>query len=116
MPGFNDNERTASQIARMFNDPRVRHFYDPLPTHLAGKAFAQGIIPKGRGPAWDIYFFYKKGRVWKDGPPTPDVYMHQLGGEGRAAADHFRAGDNLVASLRDAMRKLTGVRRSERKP
>ena len=110
MPGFNDTERTAAQIAATFTDSRVRHYYDPLPAHLAGRAFAQGIIAEGRGPAWDIYFFYEKGRVWKDRPPTPDVYMHQLGGGRRAPADHFRSGDKLVAGLRDAMRDLTGVK------
>ena len=38
MPGFNDNESTASKSAAILSGPRVRHFYDPRATHLAGKA------------------------------------------------------------------------------
>ena len=87
MPGFNDNERTAQKIAGTFSDPRVKHFYDPFPAHLVGKAFAKGRI--SRGPAWDIYFFYKKGQEWNDAPPDPAEWMHQLayGRRLRAAPD-----------------------------
>ena len=106
MPGFNDNERTARRIAGTFDDPRVRHFYDPVATHRAGKAFAEGILAEGRGPAWDIYFFYDKGAAWKDGPPKPAEWMHQLGGGGRADPEHFHAGSDLIEQLHKAMHSV----------
>ena len=37
MPGFNDNETTAKRMAGSFNDPRVKHYFDSFPAHLAGK-------------------------------------------------------------------------------
>ena len=61
MPGFNDNERTSRKIAGSFSDPRVKHFYDAFPAHLAGKAFAEDRI--AQRPAWDIYFFFKKSDI-----------------------------------------------------
>lgn len=108
MPGFNDNEKTAAEIARTLSDRRVRHFYDPMATHLAGKAFAKGLLKGGGGPAWDIYFFYKKGLEWDDGPPPPTEWVHQLGGGRRADPAHFRSGTDLVEELHEAMHRVTG--------
>ena len=107
MPGFNDNEQAARRIAGSFSDPRVKHFYDPFPAHLVGKAFANGRI--SRGPAWDIYFFYKKGQSWTDGPPDAVEWMHQLGGGGRADAAKFQTGQGLVDKLHEAMHQVTGA-------
>ena len=107
MPGFNDHETTAKRIAGSFNDPRVKHFFDPFPAHHAGKAFAKNMVT--RGPAWDIYFFYEKGAEWGDLPPSPSEWMHQLGGGGRADAKHFRTGSNLVNQLHEAMHAVTGA-------
>ncbi len=107
MPGFNDNEETAREIAGSISDPRVKHFYDAYPAHLVGKAFAKNRISVG--PAWDIYFFYTKGTDWKDAPPAPAEWMHQLGGGGRADATRFRTGDDLVEQLHVAMHEVTGA-------
>ena len=107
MPGFNDNEETARKIAGSISDPRVKHFYDAYPAHLVGKAFAKNRI--SAGPAWDIYFFYTKGTHWKDAPPAPAEWMHQLGGGGRADAKKFRTGDDLVEQLHVAMHEVTGA-------
>ena len=107
MPGFNDNERTSRQIAGTFSDPRVKHFYDPFPVHLVGTAFAKDRI--SRGPAWDIYFFYKKGQEWTNGPPEPAEWMHQLSGGERADESRFRTGTGLVEQLHEAMHQVTGA-------
>lgn len=108
MPGFSDNPQSAIKIAQTIKDPRVRHFYDPQATHLAGKAFAKNLLTEGRGPAWDIYFFYDKGLEWTDLPPSPSEWMHQLGGGRRADAARFHGGEDLVTHLHQAMHTLTG--------
>lgn len=109
MPGFNDNEATARRIAETFDDRRVRHFYDPMPSHRAGKAFADGMLNSGAGPAWDIYFFYDEQAEWKTKPPDPAAWMHQLGGSRRADPKHFQSGDGLIKQLHLATHKVTGV-------
>lgn len=105
MPGFSDNEKTAKRIAETIIDPRVQHFYDPFPSHRAGKAFAK-IGNVNSGPAWDIYFFYDEDAIWNDSPPTPVEWWHQLGGGDRASAKHFAAGI-LAEKLHESMHKVT---------
>ena len=106
MPGFDDNETSARKIAGTFSDPRVRHFYDSFPAHFAGRAFAQGRV--SRGPAWDIYFFFRKGQEWIDALPEPAAWTHQLSGGKRADPARFYSGDDLVDQLHEAMHRLTG--------
>lgn len=106
MPGFNDNLETAAAIASTITDPRVRHFYDPFPSHLAGKAFARDVISTGRGSAWDIYLFYGEDAVWDEYPPAPAAFTHQLSGGIRADAERFRTGDALVSELRNLMLQM----------
>ena len=108
MPGFNDNPTTAGETAANLSDPRVRHFYDALPEHVAGKAFAKNRIAANRGPAWDIYFFFEKGVVWDDDPPEPVAWMHQLSGGQRADPARFYTGDDLVQRLHAATHLITG--------
>ena len=108
-----DNADAAKKIAKTIKDPRVRHFHDPRENHLAGKAFANGLIREGAGPAWDIYLFYEKGTSWDEKTPRPFAWWHQLGGGKRADPEHFAAG-MLGEKLKDSMEKLTG--QGETKP
>lgn len=103
-----DNAAAAKRAAKTLDDPRVRHFHDPRRTHRAGKAFAKGLLHDGGGPAWDVYLFYSKGDQWKDRPPRPVEWLHQLSGGKRADATHFRTGKDLVDKLHEAMHKVTG--------
>lgn len=108
MPGFVDNTQSAERMATTFDDPRVKHFYDPLTTHRAGNMFARNIIAHEQGPAWDIYFFYDKKDKWNEYPPEPAEYMHQLSGGQRAMAERFRTQGGLTQELHAAMHRLTG--------
>ena len=103
----NDNADAVRAIAQTIRDARVRHFYDPRETHLAGHAFAKGILYADAGPAWDIYFFYDKESEWRDGPPRPVEWMHQLW-DTQADAKHFHHGQDLVVELRKAMGRVSG--------
>ena len=58
-------------------------------------------LPKRRGVrlklAWDVYFAFDAKSKWKDAPPKPDTWMHQLGQDSRRLdAD----------KLREAVKKL----------
>jgi hypothetical protein len=101
LPG--DSESSAKESARMFNDHRVRQFYDP--NQIAGKAIAERVGWKGK-VAWDIYLFYPAGHEWTKRPPTPSAWKHQLR-ETWADREHFHAGDDLVKALFETMKKLT---------
>ena len=100
LPG--DSEITAREKAAIFNDPRVRQFWDP--GQLSGKAVAEALGYKGR-VAWDIYLFYTPGSKWDEYPPEPAGWMHQIS-DGWADRDHFFTGDDLVEKLHDMARGL----------
>lgn len=103
-----DNAEAASKTALMVQDSRVRQFHDPRGKKLAGKAFAEELIEKDRGPAWDIYMFYKKGDEWNNKPPVPVEYMHQLSGGQRADPKFFFTGEELIRRLHETMHDVTG--------
>jgi len=96
-----DNAAAARKTAQMFDDPRVTQFCDA--DRKAGRAFAHDLIAPGRGPAWDIYLSYNPGDTWREHPPRPSDYFHQLGGGRRADAKRFRTGDKLIAALHATM-------------
>jgi hypothetical protein len=107
-----DSLDAARAMASEMSDPRVRHFYDPRGTRLAGAALAHGIIGEGRGPAWDVYLFYDSDAHWGDEPPVPVDWCHQLSGGQRADPSRY-AGGIVGDRLHEAMRKLTATTSSE---
>ena len=103
-----DSREAAQRMAGGMLDPRVRHYFDPRTTHLAGNALAHGIIHEGRGPAWDVYLFYDQEAEWNDQPPIPAEWCHQLSGGQRADPARF-AGGVVAETLHEVMHKLTGT-------
>lgn len=101
-----DRRAAAEKMAGEFKDPRVRQFHDTR-KHLAGEAFRGKQVK--RGPAWDIYFFYDKQAEWKDAPPEPVEWWHQLGGGDRADPERFAAGV-LEERLHESMHRVTGAK------
>jgi hypothetical protein len=106
LPG--DSEATAKEKAVMFNDPRVRQFYDPA--QLSGKAIAESLGYNGK-VAWDIYLFYAAGGEWIHNPPVPNSWMHQIS-ERWASRRHFHTGDELFKKLYTAAKKLRRIKRN----
>jgi hypothetical protein len=97
-----DSEKTATQKAMRFNDPRVRQFWDP--DQHSGKVVAESLGYNGR-VAWDIYLFYAPEGKWLQHPPEPAGWMHQIS-EGWADRDHFFTGDDLMKELYDTAQGL----------
>ena len=105
-----DNEKAASKSSAIFDDPRVKQFYDP--DRKSGYAIAKDLLYENAGPAWDIYLYYDKDAQWTDAPPKPVDWVHQLGGGRRVDAARFRPGQRLV----DALQESTGKIFSGKKP
>jgi hypothetical protein len=70
-----DTLEAARKAVGKFTDARVRQFFDPK--QRAGKAIAD-CLGYGGKTAWDFYLFYPPGAEWREIPPGPEVYMHQL--------------------------------------
>jgi hypothetical protein len=59
-------------------DERVSFFWDA--NGKQAQTYAPVLqLPKGQ-VAWDVYLLFNKDAEWKDQPPGPDYWMHQLGG------------------------------------
>ena len=97
-----DTEATARHSARLFDDPRLRQFYDV--ERRVGRAIARSLgFPDE--VAWDIYLFYQKGQIWADSPPMRYAWVHQMSA-GWAGATHRCCGKLLDAELRTTMERL----------
>ncbi|MFQ5694389.1 MAG: hypothetical protein ACE5HB_00200 [Terriglobia bacterium] len=71
-------QRNTRKESRRLPGPRSLHYADP--EGYAGHAYSKIMeIPYG-APAWDMYFAFGPDAEWKDGPPAPDYWEHQLGG------------------------------------
>ncbi len=70
-----DTYATAQKAAEKFKDGRVKQFYDTR--QLAGRAFAKSLGHSSE-VAWDVYLFYPCRAVWRELPPPPEIFLHQL--------------------------------------
>jgi hypothetical protein len=97
-----DDSEAARKAVSKFKDERVNQFYDP--NQLAGKAFA-GSLDHIDEIAWDIYLFYPAKSVWKELPPQPEMYMHQLRDSWADQGCLFEK-DRLRVKLTETMKNL----------
>lgn len=100
LPG--DSEATAKEKTIIFNDARVRQFWDP--DQRSGKVIAESLGYNGK-VAWDTYLFYQSGSKWIEAPPAPAYWMHQIS-ENWASRSHFHNGDDLLKELYTAASKI----------
>jgi len=98
-----DNKAAAASSTRLIQDSRARHFHDPHA--LAGKAIATSLGSAGE-IAWDIYLFFPSGLQWRQGPPAPVEWAHQLS-DAWADPNHYRWNGDLVNELKRVMAHLS---------
>ena len=95
-----DSLEKATESMKVLTDKRAKHFWDSRSE--IGKAFVEHIkLPKDKklSVAWDYYALFGAGAKWKDSPPAPKEWMHQLSG---IAPERELDGD----TLREAVEKL----------
>lgn len=72
-----DKRENAVIASQEFQDPRLLNYWSADKTFgdLFGEALDLAQF------AWDAYFVYESGVVWKDNEPSvPVFWMHQMGG------------------------------------
>jgi hypothetical protein len=97
-----DSYQAAQKAVRKFKDGRVKQFYDPK--QLAGKAFAESLGHVD-SVAWDFYLFYPVQSEWKELPPVPEVFFHQLPNSWADQKQLFEK-NLLKAKLNETMQSL----------
>ncbi len=73
---WSDWRFAVSRATARLPDARVSHFWDADGTLV--RAYSR-ILRLGEGrPAWDVYLVFDRDAEWKDEPPAPQAWMHQL--------------------------------------
>lgn len=74
------HEPAARREAGRIPGRRAIRFYDP--GAQAGKLYATILHLAPGLPAWDVYLVFGPEVRWKESPPVPTYWMHQLGRAG----------------------------------
>lgn len=69
-----DFERTVPKATKLLPDERVIHYWDG--DKKLGAAF-DPVLGLDQ-TAWDVYLLYPPDTEWKEQPPKPIFWMHQL--------------------------------------
>jgi hypothetical protein len=73
-----DDYAAAVRSMNKLEDGRVRHYWDGSQT--LGEAFSPVLGIRAR-MAWDVYLLYGADAGWRETPPAPAEWLHQLSGE-----------------------------------
>jgi hypothetical protein len=77
-----DDRDKALDAAKLIPDRRATHFWDKA--RSLGKEYAKALkLPGGGTFAWDVYLVFDPPMLWKETPPAPANWMHQLGQDSR---------------------------------
>jgi hypothetical protein len=69
-------QKNGTDAAKLIPDPRVRFYSDPK--DFTGAAYGKLMKVQHSSPAWDIYFLFGADAQWRNEPPEPQYWMHQL--------------------------------------
>jgi len=73
-----DDYAAADRSMNQVPDERARHYWDG--SQALGEAFSAVLGIRSR-MAWDVYLLFDADADWKDAPPAPAEWLHQLVGE-----------------------------------
>lgn len=88
-----DFETMVGSATKRLPDERVSHFWDGNGELV--KSYARLLQLGDAQPAWDVYFVYDRDAEWKDTPPVPTYWMHQL----ELTQGHPFNGDQLAVEI-----------------
>lgn len=71
-----DTDESVPDATTKIPDERASHYWDE---EGALKVAYQKVMAMDK-PAWDVYYVYGREAEWKEEPPQPDYWMHQLRG------------------------------------
>ena len=73
-----DDYAAANRSMNKVRDERARHYWDG--SQELGEAFSSVLGIRSR-MAWDVYLLFDADAEWKDAPPAPAEWLHQIVGE-----------------------------------
>jgi hypothetical protein len=87
-----DKEDRVPAATAKIQDERASHYWD---AEGETKVAYQRVMKMDQ-PAWDVYYAYGRDAEWKNDPPTPDYWMHQLRG---LPPERMLDGDKLAEEM-----------------
>jgi hypothetical protein len=99
-----DRGANVSALAGHMCDPRIQWFHDPR--RRAGRAIAASLGAKSQ-VAWDVYLFFDADAEWKNQPPAPRQWAHQLSDTWADPTRHH-FGDRLEPELGRLLKGMLG--------
>ena len=99
-----DRVADVEALAREMTDPRIQWFHDPK--RRAGQSIATSLGNPDK-VAWDVYLFFDAHAEWKDHPPMPRQWVHQLD-DPWADPTRRRFGDQLEPELARLLKSVLG--------
>jgi len=102
---FTDAERAVPNAMKRLPDRRILHYWDGQDELV--EAY-KPILPTKREDsdeyiqAWDVYLLFPPEAEWKDKPPTPSYWMHQLPLDPKRRLD----GETLAAEVRKLIQPM----------
>jgi hypothetical protein len=92
-----DTEQAAQLAASQMADPRLEQFYDP---GLRAAREMAAVLDGSGSYAWDTYLVFPPGLEWREAPPKPSDWVHQLDHAAWAPAERRQIGEALVKAIR----------------
>lgn len=112
-PRFNgDNRNKAIASMEIVPDKRATHFWDRT-SSISAYYGAVLKLPERAPFAWDVYFVFDDQAEWKEDPPRPDHWMHQLGGVLGRDHPRFFDGDKFRGHVLETLKDRGKERPSE---
>lgn len=99
-----DFKGEARKLSNSFRDKRVSYFLDP--ESETGKQWER-VLRTERVIAWDVYLLYESDAEWKEEPPRPAFWMHQLGGVTKAPRFEEATFTSKLKGMLDEMKTPT---------
>jgi hypothetical protein len=91
-----DDEPATQTAMESLQHPRLSHFYDHH--QRAAREMASALGGAGHF-AWDVYLVFDSQATWRETPPTPVDWAHQLDNSEWAPAERRRSGEALVQAI-----------------
>ena len=100
-----DQESRVASAAKYIPDSRVSYFWDGKGE--LGQGYSGVLkIPEGK-TAWDVYLLFDCNAEWKESPPVPTYWMHQLWALWDIAADRRINADTLAGEVKKLLQPGT---------
>ena len=94
-----DNRAKALESMKLVGDKRATQYWDG--GRWLGRQYGKTLkLPGNRSFAWDVYLVFDADARWRESPPAPLEWMHQLGGDDGRRLD----GDKLRETIRGRLK------------